>query len=96
MFRDRWQSDEPYYALQDVSHENMSITPYARQRWEEIRAYRNERKLYAAIVLPKTFVANLIQLHFRTSKVRSGAKFRFFTSRDDALAWLEWLLESKI
>jgi hypothetical protein len=86
--------DQPYHVLHDFSAENMSLTPYLRQRIQEAltRAPRAQGRL-AGLVAPG--VTNMIvQLFVNTlRRLVTRREFKVFTDQGEALVWLAEALE---
>jgi hypothetical protein len=83
-----WPADRPYIAMQDLSYPKLNMTPYARERIKEPQQWCPELGGYIALVLPSTFVAQIVHLFLRTQK-DDRREVRGFMSRDKALAWLQ-------
>jgi len=87
--------DQPYHVLHDFSAENMSLTPYLRQRIQEAltRSPQTQGRL-AGVVAPG--VTNMIvQLFVNTlRRLVTRREFKVFTDRGEALAWLAEALEA--
>jgi hypothetical protein len=82
-----WPADRTYLAIQDLSSPRFSLTPYARKRASETYEVRPSLKGRVALILPKTFVAQLIRLFIRGER-RNHFETRFFVSFKEAVEWL--------
>ncbi len=82
-----WPDDRIYLAVQDLSGPRFALTPYARKRASETYEVRPALKGRVAIILPRTFVAQLVRLFIRGER-RNHFETRFFMSAKDALVWL--------
>jgi hypothetical protein len=82
-----WPDDRTYLAVQDLSSPKFSITPYVRARASETYEVRPALKGRVALILPKTFVGQMIQMFIRGEK-RNHFETRYFGSSQEALLWL--------
>ena len=84
------------YVLQDLSHPNQRITPYARQKTETL--YTNmilTRPVYIAVVLQNSFVNQIVSMFVRIwDRSQPLVTQRIFTSPESAIRWLEASLAS--
>ena len=84
-----WPADQTYLVMHDFSTKKVDATPYGRHRAEELLWLRRELKGRAAIVLPHTIAAALIQVFVRIAQTKGTPRVQqVFTSRDAALKWL--------
>jgi hypothetical protein len=83
-----WPASQPYLAIHDFSAPKVSLTPYARQRSEELIPLNTGRQGYAALILAPTYVAQVIRLFLHTQS-RQGNENRVFFSMDKAIIWLD-------
>ena len=88
-----WSPDYPYLNLQDFSGvENFAMTPYVRQRAEELMEPRPELSGRTAIVLKKSLGSRIVSMFIRAKRVKKARQRRLFFTQEEALAWLEeWL-----
>ena len=84
---ENWPGNLPYLAIHDMTSDKVSLTPYARSRAEELIPLSAKAPGYAAIVLPRSFVAQVIRLFMRTQR-RQGNQNALFFTMPEALAWL--------
>jgi hypothetical protein len=82
-----WPDDRIYLAIQDLSSPRFSLTPYARKRASETYEVRPSLKGRVAVILPRTFIAELVRLFIREER-RNHFETRFFANSKDALVWL--------
>ena len=82
-----WPSDRPYLCAIDASDPNVTRTPYSQGRLKELRTLRPDLKRYMALIPPKTYVMQLMQLSMKLPTSREEMKI-FFT-RDEAIKWLQ-------
>lgn len=82
-----WPSDHPYLVIHDFREGNIALTPYARARAAELIPIGVHVPGYAAIVLPKSFVAQIIRI-FMQNRKSGGIENRLFLNYADGLAWL--------
>ena len=84
-----WPSDQTFLVMHDLSSNRLDATPYARHRAHELSTLRPELHGKAAIVLPHTIAAAMIEVFVRVTQSKGTARVqRVFTSRDTAMAWL--------
>ena len=85
---ENWPGNRPYLAIHDMTSDKVSLTPYARARVQELIPLSAKAPGYAAIVLPKTFVGQIIRLFMRTQRSQGNRNEIFFTV-ESALDWLK-------
>jgi hypothetical protein len=85
---ENWPGNRPYLALHDMTSNKVSLTPYARKRAEELLPISAKVPGYAAIVLPRSFIAQVIRLFLRSQK-QQGVNNAVFFSQAEALVWLK-------
>jgi hypothetical protein len=85
---ENWPGDRPYLAIHDLTSNKVSLTPYARKRTEELLPLSAKVPGYAAIVLSRSFMAQVIRLFLRSQK-QQGVNNVVFFSRQEALEWLK-------
>ncbi len=89
-----WPADRPYLAMHDLSAKNASPTPYLKARAKEdlkVPPAGGKVRGYLAIILPKTFFAQLAMLFVRQQRAEHFTT-QFFFSREEALQWLKQYL----
>ena len=84
-----------YFALNQFSGKDVSLTPYLRAAIKDLSSYRPEQSGYIAAVLPKTFFAQLMTLLLPAMN-RGNMQSRIFFTRQDALAWLQKVLSKEV
>jgi hypothetical protein len=87
---DAWPQTRALKILYDFSDRQSAVTPYMRSRMDVICQVIHQRKLKAlsAIVLPQTYVAQMLQLYY-LSHGTGDYETQVFFSFGDAWAWLE-------
>lgn len=79
------------YSLHDLSGGNVPLTPYLRNRLNEVTSYINSSSnpVRTAIVMENDFMGQVMQSFGRIFNMRSrNLVQRYFVNRDDALSWL--------
>jgi hypothetical protein len=84
----KWPKDRPYLVIHDFRHQNIAFTPYARSRAEELVRIPISVPGYAAIIVPKSFVGQIIRLFMRTQK-SVGIENRLYFEYHEGLSWLK-------
>lgn len=82
-----WPQDRPFLNLQDNLYQGAAFTPTVRQHSIQVSRYRPEIVQCTAVVLPKTIVAQFVQLFMRTFH-EPNVDARVFFTVEDGLAWL--------
>lgn len=83
-----WPSDRPYLALHDYAAGNfMTMTPYVREKKEEMAEVRPDLKGFQAMVLPSASMAFFGNLAMRMVN-KSKRVPQMFSNRQAALDWL--------
>jgi hypothetical protein len=83
-----WPADRLFRVIQDLRLAG-GITPYGRTKAQEMFQARPDVRVWSALVLPSTFVNNLIRLFVRAQNNPNTMRVReFFRTREDALTWL--------
>lgn len=88
----QWPAGQPYLALMDYTdNKSITLTPYYRQRSEDLLKAFPFLKGRSAIVMTKSSVAYSIKFYVKhgTGQKQSTLKRDVFFSRQDALSWLE-------
>ena len=92
--RQPWNKNCPFFAIYDVSHPDVAVTPYAREKMNSL-ARNAPSGLYGAyaIIIKSPIVKTLAMLYLRVAR-RKDSKFThaFFTNKQAAI---NWLLEKK-
>lgn len=83
-----WPKDKPYMVIHDASDRRTTITPYMRARVQDLYKLNLRKDGYAAVVLPKSITAQVIQVFLRYLRTEPMVVQVFF-KRDDAVAWLK-------
>jgi hypothetical protein len=83
-----WPTNRPYLAIHDLTSENVSLTPYARTRAAELIPLGAKVPGYAAIVLPNSFIAQVIRLFMRSQR-KQGIHNEIYFTLPAALEWLK-------
>jgi len=82
-----WGAGEPLLLLQDLSHQHIAQTPYAKQRGTELSQAYPELGGRVGFVLPRSANAQNIRL-FARSLSNQRREHSIFMNREQALAWL--------
>ncbi|HLY26399.1 MAG TPA: hypothetical protein VKQ72_08675 [Aggregatilineales bacterium] len=80
-----WPNNYTYLAVQDLSSPKFSLTPYAQSRASKTYEVRPTLTGRVAILMPRNFTGQMLQLFMRTQR-RNHFETRFFTKPGDALA----------
>lgn len=77
----------PTFWLHDASaSKTVSLSPYLRHRIAEMTKRFSDRIGYNAVIMPKTFVVQILVLFIRTMPIQS--KNKLFFNREEGLRWL--------
>jgi hypothetical protein len=94
LMSDAVQQDTSIFIIQDLSHPEVTQTPYSQARGQELVDAYPTLKGYIAYILQESADAQRIRLfvkrqnnHFRQREV--------FFSREDAFSWIEKILNQK-
>ncbi|MCC7447205.1 MAG: hypothetical protein IT324_07300 [Anaerolineae bacterium] len=79
--------DKPFLVLHDFSAKGIMVSPYGRDRAEELAHFHPEVKGRAAVLLPPTIASHLIRL-FMVQKPHTCRQRKMFESRGAAIKWL--------
>ncbi len=82
-----WPPDQPVLLMHDLSARGLALTPYARERAQDIAKTRPEARGRVAVILSSSLAATLIQLFLRSER-ETPRTHRAFASREKGLAWL--------
>jgi hypothetical protein len=88
-----WPPDRPFVMLHDISTKGAILTPYVRDRVKGLEAVNPSLKGRVALVLPKTFVVQLVKLYLRTAQ-RTDVATEIFFDRETAQEWLKQVLDT--
>jgi hypothetical protein len=80
--------EDKYFALNHFSGKNVSLTPYLRAAIKDLSDWKPEMSGCIALVVPKTFFAQLMTL-FLPMMNRGNMQSRIYFTRQEALDWLE-------
>jgi hypothetical protein len=86
-----WPAGMIYLVMHDVSDKKVSLTPYARPKVIELYRLSRHLKGRVAVVVPKTFAAQAIQIFLRIQR-RHSLITEIFFSRAEAETWLKHVL----
>jgi hypothetical protein len=85
---ENWPADHLYLGITDFSDPKLGLTPYVRERVKEPATWRPELRGYVALVMPRTFAAQLVQLALQAQR-NDSRQVRAFFDREAAIAWLK-------
>lgn len=88
----QWDKSKVYYTLQDVSHPDVMMTPYLREKLNEVMNYINKNKIQvrSALVLSPGFAGTMLKTFGGILNIRARYMIqRYFTDEAEAMAWLE-------
>jgi hypothetical protein len=79
------------FALHDLSHPNQRITPYSRQKAQDVYKYINmQRPIYVALVLQNSLLSQLASILSRIwDRPYPNMHQKIFTTRAAAVEWLQ-------
>jgi hypothetical protein len=83
-----WPADRPFLNLQDNVYDKVASTPSIREFAVQVGRFRPEIVQYNAIILPKNFVAQFVEMSTRIHKDPNVTN-RVFATVEEGLAWLE-------
>jgi hypothetical protein len=83
-----WPPDKPFLAVYDFSAPNLHISPYMRQRVREMSKLKGSQNACTAIVV-SGFLIPLASLIMNVLPQRASNQRRIFSSRAEAMTWLE-------
>lgn len=93
-----WSVSQPFLMLLVAQQTNIFITPYFRKRLNEAIPLARSRKLHGrlAVVVLKNPLLQVVRLFIKAnySKHRDTIEPQLFFTREEALVWLEEMLES--
>jgi hypothetical protein len=87
-----WDLSVDMRIFHDISHPDVSLTPYFRQRLNDIIPVINETGVHgvSAVLMSKGFLETVIAFFGNAFNRRTpNFKQRYFTDRTKALAWLQ-------
>lgn len=82
-----WPANQAMFVLNDFSAEDCTMTPYNRQKNQEMVKLFPEIPNYGAVVMKRNVTMVLVRL-FLKSVTKTGTTQLFF-SRAEAIAWLQ-------
>ena len=85
-----WQSKRPIAILNNLSHPQQGLSPFARKRTQDvIKAIPDGMIVYSAVVLPKTFMYHIMDMFLR-SKIfkKQTLEIQLFQTEQQAIAYL--------
>lgn len=92
---DAWEDEKPYLAMHDISHPDVTLTPYARKRTREEVARLPERKNWrSATVTRRDVTGTVMKMYVMVEFYRTHPVLerQIFFNREDAFKWLTELL----
>jgi hypothetical protein len=94
----QWDSTQPFYSFQDISHKDVSITPYFKARLNDVAVRMAEQGVegISMVILNNGFSGNLMKLlsRFFVNRIDSAVTQIWFTDADKAYAELEKHIQS--
>lgn len=90
-----WPADRPVCIMGDQSSmSHIAFSPYMKSHFADFASFSKGRTVRLAIVVGKSFFAQLVTLLARG--IPKGAlEVRCFSERDKGIAWLEEFIETK-
>lgn len=90
-FKDEWPLDQPFLTMADFSHvKNFTLTPYIRAKIEPIMQSHADKAGRTAVVVPKIFTAQAVEMFMLSSPIRQEHRQRqLFYTVAEGLSWLE-------
>lgn len=86
-----WPADRPFVIMHHIDTQDAFLSPYIRSRVKDLDKVNADLNGRVALVLPRTFVAQIARIFLRTAR-RTGVMTEIFFKREEGLAWLEKLL----
>jgi len=85
------ESASPYFFLGDVSHPDVSLTPYFRGRLNELSGHLRDSKMpiFSAVILPDGLSGTFISIFGNFFSRNADTTQRYFTDRTAGERWLE-------
>jgi len=94
----QWDTALPFYSVQNISHKDVSITPYFKVRLADAATLMEERGVrgYSMVILNNGFSGNLLKLlsRFFVNRVNSSVTQIWFTDHQKAYTELETRMAS--
>lgn len=88
-----WDNNRPFLAIQNISADGVTLTPYLRGRVGEIAIALRERQLtgYSAIILPNNIMMRVFSFFGRIVASGAGPFFeqQYFMSLEAGQEWIE-------
>lgn len=91
-----WDDSKLFCVMTDASSPDVAVTPYLRERLNEVSDLIKTRELrgFSALVMQRGFMTSIIRLAGNTFLRRAGKLHqRYFLNREQALEWLRKSLE---
>lgn len=86
------EASAPVYIVQDLSHPNVTQTPYSQERGQALTEAYPELKGRIAVVLPNNHASHRIRLFIKRQNNHYRQREVFFT-REAALEWMNEEIE---
>jgi len=86
-----WDKTKPLYLIQDISNKAVALTPYLKERLNEIMAYikDNQMQVRTALVIPNDFNGRVAQMFGRLFTANGHyMKQSYFTDIASARNWI--------
>jgi hypothetical protein len=83
-----WAEEQPRLFLYDFAHKEVSLTPYLRQRIEDITTKVMAYEGRTAFVIAKDIISHSMRLFVVTNFQRSQQNTDIFFTREAGLKWL--------
>ncbi len=88
---EHWPLGQQYLCAYDLQFPQAALTAYLRERLKEVMEMYRDRGGSTAIIIQRTFMANLAQFFLNTQKQGIRVR-RIFFSREEGLDWLKDVL----
>ena len=84
-----WNNQYPIYEIQDLTHKDLSFTPYLKARINDITSLIKEREItaYVAIVVTNNLTGQFIKAFGRIFE--ASQRTQFFDDMSQAQTWIE-------
>ncbi|GAB5426377.1 MAG: hypothetical protein Crog4KO_35240 [Crocinitomicaceae bacterium] len=85
-----WQSKRPFAIINNLSHPQQGLNPFARQRSQDvIKAIPEDMLVYSAVVLPRTFMYHIMDMFLRSRIFqKENLEIQLFNTEAQAIKWL--------
>jgi hypothetical protein len=84
--------DQPYLVIYDLTHPAVGLTPYLRERANQLNSIRPEVGGRIALLMKHTPAAHLFQLFARMRRRKSRREIQIFFDEQKAIRWLKELI----